>query len=151
MGVKAEPIAGVKKKMNPADRKIRQNVENAFAVTGATFVAPDWLNDEQKMIFNDLVEKLSLTKLLTTLDQTTFEQAAIIIERLNTVDKMLNDPKNTFNINATSIRQKYFQQYLKICGELALSPAARAKLGTLSANNKATVDPLMAALGGDEP
>ena len=61
---------------------------------------------------------------------------------------MLNNPENIFNINATNIRQKYFSQYLKICAELALSPAARAKLGTLSANNNKNTDPLVDALGG---
>ena len=87
------------------------------------------------------------------MDQTTFEQAAIIIDRLNCVDKMLNNPENIFNINATNIRQKYFSQYLKICAELALSPAARAKLGTLSANNNKNknTDPLVNALGGAKP
>ena len=143
MGQKATPVSSVKKNLTKAEKKIRQDVETTFAAIDRNLQSPEYFTTDQKKIFNDLVEKLSATKLLLSLDQTTFEQAAIIIDRLNCVDKMLNNPENIFNINATNIRQ-----YLKICAELALSPAARAKLGTLSANNNKNTDPLVDALGG---
>lgn len=149
MGRKAIHSDTVNKHLTKKEKEIRQTVENSFATIDTGLKPPAYFTEDQKIIFNDLVEKLLSTDLLLSLDQTTFEQAAIIIDRLNTVDKKLNDPENIFNINATNIRQKYFSQYLKICAELALSPAARAKLGTLAANNPApTGDPLVAALGG---
>lgn len=153
MGQKAISVSSVNKNLTKAEKKIRQDVETTFAAIDKTLQPPEYFTADQKKIFNELVEKLSATKLLLSLDQTTFEQAAIIIDRLNCVDKMLNNPENIFNINATNIRQKYFSQYLKICAELALSPAARAKLGTLSANNNnnKNTDPLVNALGGAKP
>lgn len=151
MGQKAVSVSAVNKNLTKEEKKIRQCVEAAFVSIDNSLKPPAYFTPEQVRIFNDLVQKLSATKLLLSLDQTTFEQAAIIIDRLNEVDKMLNKPENIFNINATNVRQKYFSQYLKICGELALSPAARAKLGTLSANNSKNSDPLMDALGGVAP
>ena len=45
-------------------------------------------------------------------------------------------------------RSDYFNQYLKVCSELCLSPAARAKMGVYVANKVKDEDPLLSALGG---
>lgn len=145
------PVATTRKHLTAREKQIRKNVENKLKVKSDKLKPPDYLNEEQKIIFNDLLENLLPTDILSNLDQTTLEQAAIIIDRLKQVDKQLNEPANIFNINSTNIRQKYFLQYLKICSELALSPAARAKMGAMIADDKdKEKDPLMKAMKGDK-
>ena len=85
---------------------------------------------------------------MSKLDTATFRQACIIIDRLNEIDRMI-DEEGVTDKELRVARTDYFKQYLNICSELCLSPAARAKMGTLVANKQKETDPLLEALGGD--
>ena len=64
MGQKATPVSSVKKNLTKAEKKIRQDVETTFAAIDRNLQSPEYFTTDQKKIFNDLVEKLSATKLL---------------------------------------------------------------------------------------
>ena len=82
------------------------------------------------------------------MDKPTFFQACVIIDRLNELDKMI-DSVGVADKELRICRSDYFKQYLNICSELCMSPAARAKMGTLVANQSKEADPLLSVLGGD--
>ena len=111
-------------------------------------VPPDDWSVERKAIFKWLYEALEPTGVLCTLDKPTFFQACVIIDRLNELDKMI-DSVGVADKELRICRSDYFKQYLNICSELCLSPAARAKMGTLVANQSKEADPLLSVLGGD--
>lgn len=145
----AKPVKTSVKHNTKKDIETRIAVEDTFAKDKMVSVPPDDWSVERKAIFKWLYEQLEPTGVLCGLDKPTFFQACVIIDRLNELDKMI-DSVGVADKELRICRSDYFKQYLNICSELCLSPAARAKMGSLVANmqNKEE-DPLLSALGGD--
>lgn len=144
----AKPVKTSVKHNTKKDIETRITVEDTFAKDKMVSVPPiDW-TPQRKAIFQWLYEALEPTGVLCTLDKPTFFQACVIIDRLNELDKMI-DSVGVADKELRICRSDYFKQYLNICSELCLSPAARAKMGTLVANQSKEADPLLSVLGGD--
>lgn len=144
----AKPVKTSVKHNTKKDIETRITVEDTFAKDKMVSVPPtDW-TPQRKAIFQWLYESLEPTGVLCTLDKPTFFQACVIIDRLNELDKMI-DSVGVADKELRICRSDYFKQYLNICSELCLSPAARAKMGTLVANKSKEEDPLLSVLGGD--
>lgn len=145
----AKPVKTSVKHNTKKDIETRIAVEDKLANDKMVAVPPDDWSVERKAIFKWLYEQLEPTGVLCGLDKPTFFQACVIIDRLNELDKMI-DSVGVADKELRICRSDYFKQYLNICSELCLSPAARAKMGSLVANmqNKEE-DPLLSALGGD--
>lgn len=122
-------------------------VEDKLAGVGISSVPPRDFSKERAAIYKWLHKALKPSGVLSKLDTATFRQACIIIDRLNEIDRMIDDEGVT-DKELRVARTDYFKQYLNICSELCLSPAARAKMGTLVANKQKETDPLLEALGG---
>ena len=78
--------------------------------------------------------------------------ASVIIDRLHKIDERIDREPSLYltDKDMSMLRARYFQQFLGICKELCLSPAARAKLGSLVLDNhNKKKDELMNALVGD--
>lgn len=144
----AKPVKTSVKHNTKKDIETRIAVEDKLANDKMVAVPPDDWSVERKAIFQWLYEALEPTGVLCTLDKPTFFQACVIIDRLNELDKMI-DSVGVADKELRICRSDYFKQYLNICSELCLSPAARAKMGTLVANQSKEEDPLLSALGGD--
>ena len=82
------------------------------------------------------------------IDPTEFQQKILDYIGSDELDKMI-DSVGVADKELRICRSDYFKQYLNICSELCLSPAARAKMGTLVANQSKEADPLLSVLGGD--
>ena len=123
-------------------------VEDKLAGVGISSVPPRDFSKERAAIYKWLHKALKPSGVLSKLDTATFRQACIIIDRLNEIDRMI-DEEGVTDKELRVARTDYFKQYLNICSELCLSPAARAKMGTLVANKQKETDPLLEALGGD--
>lgn len=138
------------KAMSKEDRSIRLEVEETLKGADLTRKPPKNLNRRQKAIYTWLYDNLAPADILSQLDLVTITNACVIIERLEKLDKELENPESfLMDKNLHAMRKDYFAQYLKICAELCLSPAARAKMGTLAVNSKkAAEDPLLGAIGG---
>lgn len=144
----AKPVKTSVKHNTKKDIETRITVEDKLAKDKMVSVPPtDW-TPERKAIFKWLYEQLEPTGVLCGLDKPTFFQACVIIDRLNELDKMI-DSVGVADKELRICRSDYFKQYLNICSELCLSPAARAKMGTLVANQSKEADPLLSVLGGD--
>lgn len=143
-------IKTTSKMMSKEDKAIRVEVEETLKGAELGRKPPQSLNERQGLIYTWLYDNLAPASILSELDIVTMTNACIIIERLEKIDKALESPDSfLMDKGLHAMRKDYFSQYLKICGELCLSPAARAKMGTLAVNAKrAKEDDLLKALGG---
>ena len=143
-------VKATSKMMSKEDRAIRVEIEETLKGADISRIPPTSLNDRQGDIYVWLYDNLAPAQILSQLDIVTITNACIIIERLEKIDNTLEDPAYFLDKGLQAMRKDYFSQYLKICAELCLSPASRAKMGTLAVNAKrAKEDDLLKALGGD--
>ena len=156
MGNKAMSISLAKGHRTKEERRIRTAVENQMKGTAADALvkipAPKYVNKNQRKIFKYLLENLRKTGILTILDKDVLVQCAITLDRMAVIDEDINnDHTKLYDIDLQKLKDMLTKQYLKYCGELCLSPSARAKLGVLAtrkAENEAETDPLMKVLAG---
>lgn len=139
------------KMMSKEDKAIRVEIEETLKGAEISRKPPTSLNNRQGDIYVWLYDNLAPAQILSQLDIVTITNACIIIERLEKIDEALeNQDAFLMDKSLHAMRKDYFSQYLKICAELCLSPASRAKMGTLAVNAKrAKEDDLLKALGGD--
>lgn len=132
------------------EKAVKYGVEDTLKGNNLSPTPPRRLTPGQKKVYKWLYANLEPSNILSSLDVETMCNASIIIERLQIIDDEIN--KDTDNIYAKSLleaRRTYFAMYLKICSELCLSPASRAKMGSLALNeHKKKKDPLLKALEG---
>ncbi len=149
----AKPNVSVKvtsKMMSRKDKRIREEVEDSLKGKPLSCRVPKTLNVGQRKVYRWLFKLLAPSDMLSELDVKTLANAAIIINRLDRIDEMINAKENNlFDKTLLAARKEYFNQYLQICKELCLSPSARAKMGTLAVNkSKMEADPLLKILDG---
>jgi phage terminase small subunit len=106
------------------------------------------LNSNQKKIFNYIVENLANAKLLGNLDQYQLEATCIAIDRLQSIEAMINqDFSKAFDKEVMNTKVKYTADFNKGVEMFALAPAVRAKFGLMAANKaKEESDPLLKVL-----
>jgi P27 family predicted phage terminase small subunit len=106
------------------------------------------LNANQKKIFEFIVSELEASKLLGNLDFHFLETGVIAIDRLQAIEKMINqDFELIYNRELMSAKKQYTTDFFKFCQEACLSPQARAKMGILAANKALEdSDPLLKVL-----
>lgn len=138
------------KMMSAKDRKLREKVEDSFKGKPLSQRAPKNLTADQAKIYRKLYKIMVPSDILSALDEKTLSNAAIIINRLDRIDEIINEKvDNLYDKNLLAARKEYFNQYLQICKELCLSPSSRAKMGTLAVTkSKLETDPLMRILDG---
>ncbi|MEG2018455.1 MAG: phage terminase small subunit P27 family [Clostridium sp.] len=137
--------------------EIEQKQRNEEALKGESdkIVAPSYLSTAQKNIFKNIVESLDESGILGNIDVYVLAQTAITINRIQECEKAINET-GLFDCEgqpntAVKVKTSYMAEFFKLCGELSLSPQARAKIANL--NFKAQVrkeDPLLSILGGNE-
>lgn len=113
---------------------------------------PTYLNKDQKKIYKFIVNELKATNLLTNLDVFILSTCAIAVNRLQTIETLINkNVGSIINKDLMSSKDKYSKDLYRCCNELSLSPQSRAKLGSLALSNKAKEeDPLLKALSQDD-
>lgn len=147
MGRPPKPVKATTGANTKREIQARIAVEDKLAGVGISSIPPVDFSESRVMIYEWLYNALEPSGVLSVLDSATFKQACVIIDRLNELDAMI-DELGVANKELRIARSDYFNQYLKVCSELCLSPAARAKMGTLVANKVKDEDPLLSALGG---
>ena len=113
---------------------------------------PVYLNEPQKNIYGFVIEELKRTGLLTNLDVYILSTCAIAIDRLQTIETIINkNIGSLLNKDLMSAKDKYSKDLYRCCNELSLSPQSRAKLGNLAqANKEKEEDPLLKTLMEDD-
>ena len=141
-----------RRKIGKGEKEARQNVEDSIRGEAVRPEPPEDLTEDQKKIFQFIVDGLEAGKILGKLDVFVLESTAVAIDRLRTINRMIdNEPGLLLHTATQNSRAKYQADLWRGCNELCLSPQARAKLGSLAAQKaKEQRDPLMDALKDDD-
>ena len=116
-----------------SDIQKRKFMQNSLKGDNACIVPPYRLSDSQLNIFNKIRDVYNKVDLIGELDIYTLAECAVVIDRLQVLEMMINDnPDLLTDKDIMSIRKGYTQDYYRLCNELGLSPQSRAKLGSLS-------------------
>ena len=108
-------------------------MQNSLKGDNACIVPPYKLSYSQLNIFNRIRDVYDNVGLIGELDIYTLAECAVVIDRLQVLEMMINDnPDLLTDKDIMSIRKGYTQDYYRLCNELGLSPQSRAKLGSLS-------------------
>lgn len=138
----ARPAKSIKtnsQKMSKKDRKEREEKENELRGNNKKIKPFKYLNKRQKAIFKDILKNLN-RDILSNLDIYLLNQTAVTIERLESIEKRINeanlsviesgrDSLDVFEITKLkAARDMYSKDFFRCCNELSLSPQSRAKL-----------------------
>lgn len=109
---------------------------------------PNHLNARQKKIFSYIVQELHASGILGNLDIYILSACSIAIDRLQEIEKMINQDINLLmDKSLLSAKEKYSREFFRCCNELSLSPQSRAKLGNINMQaEQEKADPLLKAL-----
>jgi P27 family predicted phage terminase small subunit len=145
MGRTAKTTSGTKKHLTKAEKAKRQEIENIIAEDLPSEPPAD-LSPSRQEIYVFIVNLLSDSGIVKKLDIEIIKQACITIDRLHTIDQLI-DSEGLTNKTLLTAKNQLFQQFLKIADLLMMSPQSRAKLGAVSTRNKEK-DPLIELLEG---
>lgn len=146
----AKPVELQSKHNTKSDIKKRQSVQNSLKGDSSCIVPPYKLSESQLNIFNKIRDVYNSVDLIGELDVYTLAEGAVVIDRLQQLEMMINnDPTLLTDKEIMMIRKGYTQDYYRLCNELGLSPQSRAKLGSLSLQkDKQNNDTLLQLLKG---
>jgi len=135
--------------------EIQQRIDNEENLKGKAdrIFPPDYLNDKQVDLFNSIKNELEESKLLSNLDVYILAKCAIAIERLEYIEKKVNDNPKFLLVQSPlmSNKKNYDADFFRCCNELSLSPQSRAKLANINnAAEEDKEDPVRKALRGDD-
>lgn len=131
----------------------RREMENKLKGDSAVEVKPAFdLNERQAAIFDRIRRMFDKVGLLGELDCYVLTEAAVVIDRLNQIEKHLNErPDLLYDRDICNTRKEYMQNFFRICNELSLSPQSRAKMGIIASNKDSEdSDPILKLFGGEE-
>ena len=137
-------------KIRKGEKETRQNVEDSIRGEAVRPEPPESLTEDQKKIFQFIVDGLEAGKILGKLDVFVLESTAVAIDRLRTINRMIdNEPGLLLHTATQNSRAKFQADLWRGCNELRMSPQARAKMGLLAAQgNPDSNDPLENAMNG---
>lgn len=136
----ARPSKSVKvmsKNLTKEEKELRLETEEKLK-GGADNISPQtYLNASQKKIFYYIIEQLKESQILGNLDTYILSQAAISIDRLQKIEKMINkDINKIYDKDLLKAKSEYTKDFFRCCNELSLSPQSRAKLGNINLQAK---------------
>lgn len=133
-----------------SEKKSRKAAEDILKGRADKILPPPYLSKTQKLIFELIVQELDTSGILGNLDVFILSQCSIAIDRLQTIETMINgDPSLLCNANLMASKAKYSQDLYRCCNELSLSPQSRAKMAGINLQaKKEKDDPLLLVLRG---
>lgn len=137
-------------KMSAEKRQLRLEAEEKLKGSADKITPSSRLNANQKRIFNYITNELEASKILGNIDVYLLEQTAIAIDRLQAIEKLINqDFDNIYSKELMTAKTRYTKDFEAGMNNLSLSPASRAKFGIINANKKETEsDPLLKVING---
>ncbi|MCS6103583.1 phage terminase small subunit P27 family [Clostridium botulinum] len=139
------------KHLTEEERKNKVETEQKLKGNGEKIKPPKHLSKEQKKIFKYIVNELVNSEILGNLDIYVLSTTAICVDRLQEIEKLINEDIEKLNDRKLMGSRKDYQSDLFRCmSELSMTPASRAKLGNLNLQAQQNKDdPVLLALGGD--
>ena len=146
-------IEGQSRHNSKEDIEKRKETENKLrGLADKIEFPPDYLTEEQKLIYKEIFNELKASQILSNLDIYILSSCSIAIDRLQYIEQIINkNPRALMNKDLMSAKDKYNKDFYRCCNELSLSPQSRAKFGSLSLKAKEKEeDPLIKAFKGDD-
>lgn len=143
-------VQTMSKNLTKEEKAIRLDTEEKLRGPADNISPPKHLNARQKKIFNYIVQELEASKILGNLDIYILGTAAIAIDRMQQIEKLINkDPEKMFDKDVIKAKAEYTKEFFRVCNELSLSPQSRAKLGNINLQAKQkSEDQLLKVLRG---
>lgn len=140
------------KHLSKEDRENKLETEQKLKGNSDKIKPPIYLSKEQKKIFKLVVNELINAEILCNLDVYVLTTCVICIDRLQAIEKLINEDIEKLNDRKIMGSRKDYQTDLFRCmGELCMSPKARASIGNLNMQiNTEKKDPVLQALQGDD-
>lgn len=136
----ARPSKSVKvmsKNLTKEEKELRLETEEKLKGGADNISLQTHLNANQKKIFYYIIEQLKESQILGNLDTYILSQAAISIDRLQKIEKMINkDINKIYDKDLLKAKSEYTKDFFRCCNELSLSPQSRAKLGNINLQAK---------------
>lgn len=131
---------GERKHRSKKENEIRVAAEKRLKLKRDNMDPPDYLTEDQKEIYNFILEELDESKLLTNLDTFILVKTAVNINRQIELIKAGNSAEGRESKEiSVAVKNQLDSEFFRCCNELGLSPQARAKL-SISAVKKAEND-----------
>ncbi|EES50020.1 phage terminase small subunit P27 family [Clostridium botulinum] len=139
------------KHLTEEERKNKVETEQKLKGNGEKIKPPKHLSKEQKKIFKYIVNELVNSEILGNLDIYVLSTCSICIDRLQEIEKLINEDIEKLNDRKLMGSRKDYQSDLFRCmSELSMTPASRAKLGNLNLQAQQNKeDPVLKEIGGD--
>lgn len=136
----ARPSKSVKvmsKNLTKEEKELRLETEEKLKGGADNISPPTHLNARQKKIFNYVVDQLRESNILGNLDIYILSQTSIAIDRLQQIEKLINNDINKiYDKDLIKAKSEYTKDFFRCCNELSLSPQSRAKLGNINMQAK---------------
>lgn len=132
--------------------EINQRIENESKLKGCCdkIMPPEYLSANQQKLFRYIVSELENSEILGNLDVYILATCVIAIDRLQTIEAMINTDINLLSDkNIMSAKEKYTKDLYRCCNELSLSPQSRAKMANINLQ-KSEENPLLKVLNDEE-
>lgn len=136
------------KNLTKEEYQARKEQETRLKGSSDNILPSEYLNDEQKEMFNNLVDNLRASDILSNSDVPLIDNFVIAVWNIERINSITNrDPDQVFNKDLISARKHYMEDFKRLSNELGLSPQSRAKLGNINTKTKDDEkDPLLNAL-----
>lgn len=126
-------IALQSRAMSNAEKEGRLENEQKLKGNSDNIIAPSYLNEQQKKIFDYIVNELRASNILGNLDIYILTTCSIAIDRLQTIETMINsDSELLFDKTLLATKDKYTKDLFRCTNELSLSPSSRSKLANIN-------------------
>ena len=146
----SKSVSVMSKNLTKEEKTTRLETEQKLKGESDNISPPSYLNEQQKDIFNNLVNELKASGILGNLDIYILSTCSISIDRLQEIEKMINkNITELYNKDLLSAKDKYTKDFFRCCNELSISPASRAKMANINMQSKEkAADPLLKILSG---
>lgn len=138
------------KHLTEEERKNKIETEQKLKGSSDNIKPPKHLSVKQRKIFKYIVDELVNSDILGNLDIYVLSTTAICIDRLQEIEKLINEDIEKLNDRKLMGSRKDYQSDLFRCmSELSMTPASRAKLGNINLQAQQNQeDPVLNILGG---
>lgn len=140
------------KHLTKEEKEKRQSNEEFYKGNSDNIEPPEYLTNDQVILFNFIKSELEESKLLCNLDIFILAKCSIAIDRLQWIENQVNK-RQALLLNDNLMRRKkdYDSDFYRCCNELSLSPQSRAKLANINVNAKEQKeDPVLKAINEDD-
>lgn len=112
-----------------AQDTLRNRLEEEAKLKGSSdaLVPPDYLSENQREIFQYIVDGLRAAGILGGLDVYVLTECSICIDRMQTIEREINEA-NRIDPALVRMKDSYTKAFFRYCNELSLSPQSRAKM-----------------------